>query len=144
MLSAGTAGLPSDPAEGDDEEAAWKMKIVDVNRISKGVKAGSMMRYSALIVVGNANVSCTLAAWSGTSSLLLLHQHRLQQSTRVHCTGASTALKPGHNCLSRRCCKVDMYAPRLRGRRLLFELNHEQMHKHSDLGGSARTLSIRH
>ena len=58
MLSAGTAGLPADPAGGDayDEEAAWKMKIVDVNRVSKGVKAGSMMRYSALIVVGNANV----------------------------------------------------------------------------------------
>jgi len=64
MLSAGTAGLATDPADGDgnDEEAAWKMKIVDVNRISKGVKAGSMMRYSALIVVGNANVSA-LAVW---------------------------------------------------------------------------------
>ena len=72
MLSAGTAGLPSgDPADGDgnDEEAAWKMKIVDVNRISKGVKAGSMMRYSALIVVGNANVR---APWCSASAMITI------------------------------------------------------------------------
>ena len=59
MLSAGTAEAPDDAGDGSmyGEESAWKMKIVDVNRVSKGVKAGSMMRYSALIVVGNANVS---------------------------------------------------------------------------------------
>lgn len=75
MLSAGTAGPPSDPA-GDayDEEAAWKMKIVDVNRVSKGVKAGSMLRYSALIVVGNANVSAC-AATSAAVQLLAGKSH---------------------------------------------------------------------
>ena len=77
MLSAGTGGLPSELAGGDAyDEDAWKMKIVDVNRVSKGVKAGSMMRYSALIVVGNANVSALFCRGSAACN------HRMFPTTQ--------------------------------------------------------------
>lgn len=55
MLNAGSGTRQEVDPRTQQDESRMKMKIVDVNRVSKGAKAGSMMRYSALIVVGNAN-----------------------------------------------------------------------------------------
>lgn len=41
----------------------FRIKVVDVNRISKGSRTGGIGRFSALAVVGNGNVSHKSHRW---------------------------------------------------------------------------------
>ena len=39
-----------------DVEDTFNMQVVDINRTTKGMKSGGIVRYGSLVVVGNNNV----------------------------------------------------------------------------------------
>ena len=62
----GMRRFPVDPAaQASMEEwlGFFRMKVVDVNRTSRGSPTGGIGRFSALVVVGNSNVS----SWAGNA-----------------------------------------------------------------------------
>lgn len=50
------------PADLSDWMRQFKVKLVDVNRVSKGSPTGRISQFSALTVAGNKNVSTLLSA----------------------------------------------------------------------------------
>ena len=45
----------------EDMADTFNMQVVDINRTTKGMKSGGIVRYGSLVVVGNGNVSSLLS-----------------------------------------------------------------------------------
>ena len=62
----------------------FRMKVVDVNRTSRGSPTGGIGRFSALVVVGNSNVSSWASNANDEYARYSLAQHRLQDVVSMH------------------------------------------------------------